>query len=203
VAIVSVWTSSLLEVVVRHAICGVSFFLSFFLSFSSPLCYPLRFQNSPLTCQWECFLVLGNFSSFKTTVPGQISVPTSFVSLFLFYILSHRLSKTMGCLSGSLMSSASIRNCFLEFAQHSMFFRWICGEKVVFLFYFSATLGPPLRRELWILPPQQALFPFCFRPRLQMELDWMLMCLFVFKSFLLQSSLLPFQYCPIDISFSE
>ena len=126
--------------------------------------------------------MFGNLSSFKTTVPGQISVPTSFVSLFLFYILSHRLSKTMGCLSGSLMSSASIRNCFLEFAQHSMFFRWICGKKVVFLFYFSATLGPPLRRELWILPPQQALFPFCFRPRLQMELDWMLMCLFVFKS---------------------
>ena len=97
----------------------------------------------------------------------------------------------------------AFRNCFLEFAQHSMFFRWICEEKVVFLFYSSTTLGPPLRRELWILPPQQALFPFCFRPRLQMELDWMLMCLFVFKSFPLQSSLLPFQYCPIDISFSE
>ena len=56
--------------------------------------------------------MLGNFSSFKTTVPGQISVPTSFVSLFLFYILSHRLSKTMGCLSGSLMSSASIQKLF-------------------------------------------------------------------------------------------
>ena len=197
---VSVWTSSLLEVDVRHAICGFSFFLSLFFL---PVCYPLRFQKSPLTCQWECFLVFGNFSSFKTTVPGQISVPTSFVSLFLFYILSHRLSKTMGCLSGSLMSSASIRNCFLEFAQHSMFFRWICGEKVVFLFYFSATLGPPLRRELWILPPQQALFPFCFRPRLKLELDWMFICLFAFKSLLLQSPLLPFQYCPIDISFSE
>ena len=97
----------------------------------------------------------------------------------------------------------AFRSCFVEFAQHSMFFRWICGEKVVFLFYSSATLGPPLRLELWILPPQQALVPFCFRPRLQTELDWMFICLFVFKSFFLQLSLLPFQYCPTDISFSE
>ena len=97
----------------------------------------------------------------------------------------------------------AFRSCFVEFAQHSLFFRWICGEKVVFLFYSSAALGPPLRLELWILPPQQALIPFCFRPRLPTELDWMFICLFVFKSFLLQLSLLAFQYCPIDISFSE
>ena len=108
-AIVSVWTSSLLEVDVTHAICGFSFFLSLFFL---PVCYPLRFQKSPLTCQWECFLVFGNFSSFKTTVPGQISVPTSFVSLFLFYILSYLLSKTMGWLSVCLMSSASNQKLF-------------------------------------------------------------------------------------------
>ena len=32
---------------------------------------------------------------FKTSLPGRISVPTS-LSLFLFYIFSYLLSKTMG-----------------------------------------------------------------------------------------------------------
>ena len=141
---------------------------------------------------------------FKTPFPGWISVSTSFVSFFIFYILSYLLLKSMGYLSGCLMSSASIQKllCGICSAFKCSFNEFV-GEKVVSPTYSSAILGLPLRRELWILPPQQALFPFCFRPRLQMELDWMLMCLFVFKSFLLQSSLLPFQYCPIDISFSE
>ena len=49
---------------------------------------------------------------FKTPFPGQISIPTSFVSLFIFYIFSHLLSKTMGCFSGCLMSSAGIQKLF-------------------------------------------------------------------------------------------
>ena len=42
----------------------------------------------------------------KTPFWGRISISTSFVSLFVFYILSYLLLKTMGCLSGCLMSSA-------------------------------------------------------------------------------------------------
>ena len=49
---------------------------------------------------------------FKTPFPGRTSVPTSFVSLFIFYIFSYLLSKTMGCFSGCLMSSASIQKLF-------------------------------------------------------------------------------------------
>ena len=45
---------------------------------------------------------------FKTPFPKQISILTFFVSLFIFYILSYILLKTMCCLSGCLMSSASI-----------------------------------------------------------------------------------------------
>ena len=62
--------------------------------------------------------------SFMTPSPGRVSVPNSFVSLFiffilsLFFILSYLLSKTMGCLSVCLVSSAS-RSCFVEFAQCS------------------------------------------------------------------------------------
>ena len=42
---VSVWGTSLLGVAIRHVICG--FYL--FIYFSSWLCCPLRFQNSPQT----------------------------------------------------------------------------------------------------------------------------------------------------------
>ena len=49
---------------------------------------------------------------FKTPFPGRISVPSSFVSLFIFYILSYLLLKTMGCLSGCLVSSASVHKLF-------------------------------------------------------------------------------------------
>jgi len=70
--------------------------------FSSQLCCPLRFQNSPQTHRWECFLVFGNFSIFKTpSLPPWMDLhPYIFVSLFIFYILYYLLSKTMGCLSG-------------------------------------------------------------------------------------------------------
>ena len=53
--------------------------------FFSRLCCPLRFQNSPQTRPWEDFLVFGNFS--LTPSPGQVSVPNSFVSLFVFLYL--------------------------------------------------------------------------------------------------------------------
>ena len=49
---------------------------------------------------------------FKTPFPLQIFIPTSFVSLFIFYIFSYLLLKTMGCFSGCLMSSASIQKLF-------------------------------------------------------------------------------------------
>ena len=51
-------------------------------------------------------------SFFKTPFPGRSSVPTSFVSLFVFYIFSYLLLKTMGCFSGCLMASASIQKLF-------------------------------------------------------------------------------------------
>ena len=48
---------------------------------------------------------------FKTPFPGpDLSLP--FVSLFIIYIFSYFLSKTMGCFSGCLMSSASIQKLF-------------------------------------------------------------------------------------------
>ena len=121
-------------------------FIYLFIYFSSQVCCPLRFQNSPQTCWWECFLVFGNSSSFKTPFLGWISIPTSFVSLLIFYILSHLLLKTMGCLSGCLMSSASIQKLFYGICSaFKCSFDEFVGEKVASPSYSSAILGPPLR----------------------------------------------------------
>ena len=137
-ALVSVWATSLLGVVVRCVICG--FYL--FIYFSSQLRCPLRFHNSPQTCRWEGFLVFGNFSSFTTPSPGQISIPNSFVSLFIFYILSYLLSKTMGCFSGCLMSSARVQKLFCGiFSVFKCSFDEFVEEKVVSPSYSSAILG--------------------------------------------------------------
>ena len=72
----------------------------------------------------------------KTPFPGQISVPTSFVSLFIFYIFSYLLSKTVGCFSGCLMSSAGIQKLFC-----GVYSAFKVGEKVVSPSYSSAILG--------------------------------------------------------------
>ena len=140
----SIWAAAPLGAAVRHIICGFKLFIYF----SSRLFCPLRFQGSPQTRWRECFLVFGNFflSHFflKTPFPGWISILTSFVSLFIFYILSYLLSKTMGCLSGCPMSSTSIQKllCGICLAFKCSFDEFV-GEKVVSLSYSSAILGPP------------------------------------------------------------
>ena len=70
--------------------------------------------------------------------------PKSFVSLFVFYILSHLPLKTLGCLSGCLVSSNSFQKIFCRSCST---FKWsfdeFVGEKVVFPSYSSNILGPP------------------------------------------------------------
>ena len=83
-------------------------------------------------------------SSIKTPFPGRISIPSSFVSLFIFYILSYLLSKTMGCFSGRLMTSASDQKLFCEvFSVFNCSFDEFVGEKVLSPAYSSAILAPP------------------------------------------------------------
>ena len=55
---------------------------------------------------------LKTYLFFKTPFLGWSSIPTSFVSLFIFYTFSYLLSKTMGCFSGCLMTSAGIQKLF-------------------------------------------------------------------------------------------
>ena len=86
-----------------------------------------------------------NFSLCKTPFPGWSSIPTSFVSLFVFYIFSYLLSKTMGCFSGCLMSSTGIQKLFCGiYSVFKCSFDEFVGEKVVSPSYSSTILGPPL-----------------------------------------------------------
>ena len=76
---------------------------------------------------------------FKTPFLGRSSIPTSFVSLFVFYIFSYLLSKIMGCFSGCLVSSAGIQKLFCGiYSAFKCSFDEFVEEKVVSLSYSSA-----------------------------------------------------------------
>ena len=114
------------------------YILCFFFFFLFQLCCLLRFQNSPQTHLWEGFLLCGNFSFFTTPFSGQVSIPTSFVSHFVFCIMSYILSKRMGCLSGCLVSSASVQKLFCGSCSA---FKWLLmnlwGSNCLFLLILS------------------------------------------------------------------
>ena len=87
--------------------------------------------------------MFGNFLYYDS-LPRRVSVPSPFVSLFIFYILSYLLSKMMGCFSGCLMSSASDQKLFCEVCSvFKCSFNEFVGEKVVSPSYSSAILAPP------------------------------------------------------------
>ena len=69
--------------------------------------------------------------------------PYPTVSLFTFYILSYLLSKTMGCFSGCLMSSASDQKLFCGvFSAFKWSFDEFVGEKVISPSYSFTILVP-------------------------------------------------------------
>ena len=62
----------------------------------------------------------------------EISIPISFVSLFIFYIFSYLILKTVGSFSRCLMSSASIQKWFCGiYSEYKCSFDEFVGEKVV------------------------------------------------------------------------
>ena len=111
----------------------------FFLLVMLPSVVPRLTTDSAVSV--SCCLETSLF--FKTPFPGRSSVPTSFVSLFIFYMFSYLLLKTMGYFSGCLMSSASIQKLFCGiFSGIKCSFDEFVGEKVVSLSYSSTILGP-------------------------------------------------------------
>ena len=75
---------------------------------------------------------------------GQSSLPTSFVSFFVFYIFSYLFLKTMVCFSGCLMSSASLQKLFCGVCSVlKCSFEEFVREKVVFPSYSSTIFTVP------------------------------------------------------------
>ena len=107
--------------------------------------------------------MFGNSLFFKTPFLGQSSVPTSFVFVFGFYIFSYLLSKTVGCFSGCLMSSASIQKLFCGICSvFKCSFDEFVGEKVVSPSYSSAILGLPLSFTFFYLHIHTSIHPSVF-----------------------------------------
>ena len=128
VADAGVWGTFLLGVAFRHVICGV--YLLIYLFFL-PVRLPSEIRKLPPDPPVQ-------------DSPGRISVLSSFVSLFIFYVLSYLLSKTMGCFSGHLMTSASDQKLFCEVCSAFGYsFDEFVGEKVVSQSYSSPILAPP------------------------------------------------------------
>ena len=87
--------------------------------------------------------------SFLRLPPRDGSMSLPLLSVFIVYIFSYLLSKTMNCLSGCLMSSASIQKLFCGICSaFKCSFDEFVGEKVVSLSYYSAIVGPPLLLHL-------------------------------------------------------
>ena len=83
--------------------------------------------------------MFGNFSSFTTPSWGWVSIPNSCAYLFIFYILSYILSKTMHYLSGHLVSSVNVQKLFCGICSvFKRSFDESLREKVVSLSYSSA-----------------------------------------------------------------
>ena len=105
----SIWATFLLGVVVEAGIQWVVLFC--FLLVMLPSVIPkLPTELLVRDLLVEGFLVFGNF--LVTPSLRWVSIPNSFVPLFVFYILSYLLSKRMGCLSGCLVSSTSIQKLY-------------------------------------------------------------------------------------------
>ena len=112
----------------------------FILPVMLPSVVPRLTTDSAVSVSW----CLETSLSFKTPFLGRISIPASFVSLFIFYTFSCLLLKTMGCFSGCLVSSASIQKLFCGICSaFKCSFGEFVGEKVVSPSYPSTILGPP------------------------------------------------------------
>ena len=91
-----------------------------------------RFGSESVSWCLETFLFLRLSSQDGTSFPAWSSLPTFFVSFFIFYIFSDLFLKTMMCFSGCLMSSASIQKLFCRiYSALKCSFDEFVGEKVV------------------------------------------------------------------------
>ena len=92
--------------------------------FFLPVMLPSVLQGLPQTRQWECFLVFGNFSLFKTPFSGQDSLPMMELPphllclfFFVFYIFPTCFWRQWSAFLGAWCPLPAFRSCFVEFTQ--------------------------------------------------------------------------------------
>ena len=122
-----------------HNLWGLIIYL-----FSLPVMLPAVLPR--LTTDSAVRLFPGVWKLLFLRLPSQDGAPSlALWSLFVFCIFSYLLSKTMGCFSGCLMSSAGIHKLFCGiYSAFKCSFDEFVEEKVVSPSYSSAILGPPL-----------------------------------------------------------
>ena len=138
----SVWATSLLGVAIKQEIWG--FYLFIYLFFPLVM-FPYEIPKLPTNLPVRGLPGVWKLLLFYDSLPGQISVPNSFVSLLsAIYFFFYFLLKTMGCLSGCLICSASVQKLFCGIcsAFKCSFIEFV-GGKVVSPSYSSALLASP------------------------------------------------------------
>ena len=149
-----IWATYLLVNAVWREFCGDFFFFR--------LCYPLRFQSSPLTCLWEGFLLYRNFSSFTTTSPGWVSTPKLFVSLFIFYLCPMSFQRDWVAFLGVWSPLLAFRISFVEVAPHS-------NDRLMYL--WGRKWSPyPIPAPPWYHPPPISMFNKDISPKWKLPL---------------------------------
>ena len=128
----SIWATSL-GVAIRHVICGFYLFICLFFF---PVMLSPEIPKLPTDLPVRGCLETSPLSQLPPRDGSP--VPNSFVSLFIFYILSYLLLKTMGYFYECLMSSASIQKLFCGICSaFKCSFNEFVKEKVVSLSYSS------------------------------------------------------------------
>ena len=137
VADVSLWVTSQLAIVVGCIFCGFLFSPSYVALWDS------KTPQRPVYERVSCFV-----ESSPSWLPPQDGYPSlNRFSLFVFYILSYLLMKRKGCLSGYLVSSASVQKLF-------------CGSCSTFKWSFDEFMGEKVVSHP--IPPPSWYCPLCF-----------------------------------------
>ena len=122
-------------------LCAYSCVFFFFLFL---LTLPSETPKLPQTHQWEGFLVFWNFSPFTTPSPRWVSIPNSFVSLFVFMFCPTSFQREWAPSLGAQCPLSGFRSLFCGSCST---FKWSFDEfeveKVVSPSYSSAILGLP------------------------------------------------------------
>ena len=99
---------------------------------------------------YEGFLLCRNFSSFTTPSLGGVSVPKSFVSLFVFIFCPTSFWRDWFSFLGIWGSAVSIQKVFCgSCSTLRSFFDVFIGEKVVSLSYSSSILEAPSKSSFY------------------------------------------------------